>query len=330
MKSKIREMMVLSLYGELGDAEEFLLQEHLRSNPSLRSEMEELKRLHDLMAEDEWGEPSDELLYQARSRLFRALEEREAQDAAERALPAGLSAAGPRAEEARLGAIVRFYRWLFGPEAGMGWAAACGAAAMLLLGLGMGYFLFQTPAAGPFLDVPEEESIANVRFLESGDDKIDVIFQEVRPRRVSGSLQDARIRRLLAHAAVNDDNDGVRLRAVDEFYSYSGESTDDIVRRTLIISLQTDSNAGVRQRALAALQKMPFDAEIKQAYLNVLRYDPNPGMRVAVINALESARSDEPFQVDEEILDSLREGAADQNDYVRLRSQEFLQKVSEK
>lgn len=324
MKSKIREMMVLSLYGELGQAEEYLLREHLDNNPRARAEMEELQRLHDLMAEEPWAEPSDELLYQARSQLFRRLEEQEAEHS-----PAASRQALSGAPTSGAGALARLGQWLLGPQAVFGWRAAAGAMAMLLLGLGAGYMLFHGDQA-PFAEFPGENNIANVRFLDTGSDQLEVVFQEVRPRRVRGSIEDADIRRLLAYAAVNDDNDGVRLRAVDEFSGFSAEKSDDLVKRTLITSLQTDSNAGVRQRALAALQGLPFDSEIKQAFLNVLRYDPNPGMRVAVINALEGVRSEEPFQVDDDILQSLRDGASDQNDYVRLRSQEFLQKVSGK
>ncbi|MEE8584443.1 MAG: HEAT repeat domain-containing protein [Acidobacteriota bacterium] len=316
----LKRMLILSLYGELNQGERFLLDEHLQSCARCRQESADLEQFHAYLGGDEAPAPPEELLFAARHSLFRTLD-------ASAAPSPGPGLAG------RFANWLRPFSWPGGRPAGVWLSPALSGAAMLAVGLLCGYWMFSSGAAGggefESLDAP---GIANLRFLDSDPDsrEVELVFDEVRPVRLKGSIDDQAVRRILTHAAVHDRNPGIRLRAVLQL----GESLEafpgDQIKQTLVVSLQTDRNDGVRKRALEALQRLPFDADVQQAFLYVLQYDPNPGLRVAVINALERAALD-GISVAPDLLEALKERmTADDNDYVRIRSQSFLRQVEYK
>ncbi len=310
---RVKESLLLSLYGELSEREEHLLKEYLESHPQARREYEDLKRFHSLIGSDREAEPPEELIWQARHSLWTKMAAGDARSEAP-AKPVGL-----------LGRLSRW--WRGGSGSPLLHPALASGAAMLVLGLAAGYALF-SPQSGLVDDVAGE-GIANVRILQSdpSDPEIEVAFERVSPMRLRGTLRDERLRNILAHAAVNERNTGVRLRALQTLDERAHSAPSDQIKRTLIAALASDDNPGVRRRALEALQRMPFDGEIQQALVEVLQFDPNDGMRVEAINALQAAAIDgAPF--DEPILRILRDRIeSDDNNYVRRRSETLLKEV---
>ena len=152
-------------------------------------------------------------------------------------------------------------------------------------------------------------------------------FEAVSPVHVKGNINDERVQKVLAHALVNDQNPGVRLRTVNAIAS-QGERLripDREIRAALILAVKTDENPGVRKEALKTLRSFPFDEEIKQAFLYVLMKDKNPALRIEAINSLDSART---RVVDKELMDVLTQRMqSDENSYVRIRAKAVLEEV---
>src|SRR6202007_573133 len=60
-------------------------------------------------------------------------------------------------------------------------------------------------------------AISNIRFVDADptDGQIEFAYDAVKPMRVKGSVNDAKIQRLLTYALEREQNPGVRLRAVN-------------------------------------------------------------------------------------------------------------------
>ena len=158
--------------------------------------------------------------------------------------------------------------------------------------------------------------------------EIEFTFDAVTPVRMRGSVDDPKIQKVLTYAMLNEENPGVRLKAVNAINRRGVEARDPDVKSALIKALEMDGNVGVRKEALNTLRRLPFDREIKMAMLHALMQDANPGLRVAAINALDSARTS-PSGVDSDILTVLREKAqTDDNNYIRVKARAVIQEAT--
>ena len=139
------------------------------------------------------------------------------------------------------------------------------------------------------------------------------------------------MQKVLAHALVNDENPGVRLRSVSAFSTQIQKlkMPDREVKAALILALKTDGNPAVRKEALKTLQGFPFDEEIKQVFLHVLMRDNNPALRIAAINSLDSARV-QGQGTDKDFLEVLKERMqSDENNYIRIRAKSVLEEIKQ-
>ena len=99
------------------------------------------------------------------------------------------------------------------------------------------------------------------------------------------------------------------------------------MKNALITALEVDENPAVRKEALNTLMKLPFDTDIRDAFLFVLSNDRNSGMRVAAINALAQLKI-EGTSLDDKILNVLNSKAEnDKSDFIRLRAASLVQEV---
>ncbi len=330
----IKELLPTYLYGDLAAEEAKEIQLHLATCGECQSELASLKTFNDALSNQPAVEITDELLDEVRQELHTALR----REAANRSMV-----------ERIVGGVGK----IFTPR----YQFATGTAAALLVGIGIGYFFFhqtnvertkeagtslvaetsqgnQQPAAADFLH--GDTRTDNLRFLnldpQSG--QVEFTFDAVTPMRVKGNVNDAQVQKVMAHAIVNSDNPGVRLKAVNALAEQGGtdagvRDTDPAVKSALITALKSDGNPGVRREALRALIQMPFDKEIKEAVLFVLLHDKNSGMRVAAINGLELT-SHEKRMNDSDILNALKKKMhSDDNNYVRLQARTALQEVSQ-
>lgn len=311
--------MQLYFYDELSPSEKQHVEEMLASSAEWRRELDELKKLHRLIARHQMSEVSDQLLQEARSELRAAI----------------------RIERSRRPWTQRFAEF-FGESAFVQYRLVFGGVATLAFGFLLGYALFASPgsdngpslfrqaSSGSVID-QGEPLLTNVRFVERGskDGTVELTFDAITPIRVRGNINDDRITKVLARALLNEQNPGVRLRTVSTFSDQSGvqRSTEKEVKSSLIAVIKYDENRGVRKEALKALQKFPVDDDIVEAILFVLKNEKNTGMRIAAINFLDFAKlSGSP--VNRDLLEMLKEKMqSDDNNYIRIRGSAAFQEI---
>lgn len=314
---EFQERIELMLYSELGPVEERETRAHVLECQECRSFHDELKKLHGVLAQYKPVEISDRLLYEAREQLQSSMKTQ----AGKRALLESI-------EEYILGILTPRYRLAFG------------GVATIAIGFFAGYLAFRSPQTlAPSLQVPvqtvsqssdvvkEEGQITNVRFINSDtrNGEVEFTFDAVMPVHMKGSVTDPKIQQVLAHALLNEQNPGVRLRSVNAIASEPSFHPDNDIRDILITAVKSDANAGVRKEALKALQKFPMDQQIKKTLLDVLTHDDNSALRIAAINVLASAKA-ESSGPDQEFLDVLKQRMqSDKNDYIRVRAKAVLQ-----
>jgi HEAT repeat protein len=166
---------------------------------------------------------------------------------------------------------------------------------------------------------------ASYRADLQSDGEIEFTFDVVRPVRLKGNINDSQIQKVLAHALVNSQNPGVRLRTVNALSGQQQPLQTEELRAALLEAITSDANPAVRKEALTLLQKLPFDEEVKKAILHVLQNDQNSGVRIAAMMVLDQFKA-QAILKDQEVLNVLREKMeTDENNYIRLIARNFLE-----
>ncbi len=335
-----KEWLQLSIAGELTHEQDNLLREHLAGCDDCRAEHDELQRLLSHLGESGAREPSERLLWEARQDLFDAIREESLTESILTRLTQGVapSVSGSRGGPHSTYSPGFLHGW-------MGWfrgfRLVLSGAAAIVVGIFIGYLAFGkgvTPqAVSPFVSGAIDgelggPDITNVRFVDwdSRNGQIELQYDLIRPVRLRSTVEDDRVQRVLTHALLNEDNPGVRLKAIDALDARGAtrEHGED-VKLALISSLKSDPNAGVRREALRVLQDLPFDDEIKETCLYVLANDENPGMRIASINLLSGARLD-GYPVGQDVYDFVIHTLQERDDpLLRARSTAFIEEVQD-
>jgi len=339
--AEIHEKVVLAAYGELPDDQLHSLTTHLAGCQACREEQEQLLALKTLAAAYPVIEPDANLVARSRTRLTEALD----------ALP-------PKRWYDRLA------EWMTRTAAGLQ-SAPVAACLLLVAGAGLGSlggYEFSmrhagTPAApveaqasggasgvstGHGIDNPNGSSdVANVANVSAVSDivrrpnsnVVEVSYNEVRPKRASGTLDDPQIRQLLMLASQNAASPGVRDKSVGILAAAcrgghgcpASSVQQGEIRDALMISLRYDRSATVRERALEGLQ--PFvseDMQVRNAVLEALMNDPDAKIRSEAISMLEPVEADTSVR---QVLSTV--SLTDQNSHIRTASRAVLSRVSE-
>lgn len=315
-KEEMKELMQLSVYGELSQEDQVRLDAYLKHHPEMKKELQEMKKFRSFVSENTSPVTSDDLLSDARTRLREALRYE-------------------RRKESFIIRLGRSFAELLQPK------FALTGAGVLALGMLIGYCSFSPsggerqlilqPASEMKDDVSPKTSIENVRFIDSdaSDGEIEFEFEAVAPMHVKGKIDDPEIQKLLTHALLNESNDGVRLSSLNAIRNQTENQTsvDPLIKSALITSLKTDANPGVRREALRVLQQYTFDQDIRDALLHVIAKDANSGVRVAAINALEIAKMD-GMKFDETTINALKKQIGkEQNNYIRNRAVNLVKEI---
>ena len=101
-----------------------------------------------------------------------------------------------------------------------------------------------------------------------------------------------KFRAILSYAMVNGDNAGVRLNSINLINSNTSGKPDNEVKNAIINVIKNDPNPGVRREALKVMKKFPYDDEIKKTLLYVLQFDKNTSLRIESINLLMDAQKE--------------------------------------
>jgi hypothetical protein len=316
-----KEWVQLSIYDELDNDERQMLAKHLQVCDECRDEHAKLQRMSSLLKRTKGWEPDDELLREARLELRAALRLE-------------------KKRRERWSSFAEFFGGMVSPK----FAYAIGGAALLIAGFFGGYLLvnremspgksMSSPQVSSASFVQGDAKISNVHFMGNpqAGGEIEFTFDAITPVHIKGNVDDERVQKVLTHALLNEDNPGVRLRSVNAIALQTEQPRilqDQAIKNALLKALKSDENPAVRKEALKALQKFAFDDEIKKAFLHVLMHDKNSGIRIAVINLLDSVKV-EGKPLDQDILDVLKQRMkSDDNNYIRIKAKEALGEIKQ-
>ena len=319
-----KEKVALLLYGELGSEEQHSVESHLAECQVCRDELAQLQRLHSLVTLGKPAKPNTRLIMEARQNLRAIL----------------------RYERSRLSVWQRVVRWLserttaLSPALYPRTSMALGSALLFAGGVLVGLYGFKVPlavvgVAGIGSEVSDvfsgtDTDITNVQFVDSDatDGSVEFVFDAVRAIHVKGAIEDPRVQKVLAYAVVNDQNPGVRLRAINTVGEFAPPKGESEIKRALVIALKSDPNTGVRKEAYTALMKYPFDGDIKQALIHVLTHDENPAMRIEAIERLESSLQSSD-RSDRELVNVFKARMEnDENTFIRERARTVIEGLS--
>ncbi|MDP1676872.1 MAG: HEAT repeat domain-containing protein [Bacteroidota bacterium] len=314
-KEEYKELMQLSIYGELSNEDQVKLDAYLKKHPDLNKEYQKLKKLRSFISQNTSSKTSDDLLNDARGQLREALRKE-------------------RNKKSFINQIIGVAAEFLQPQ------IALGGVTILLFGMMIGYYSFSSKTVEQSLifqpvvnsaDAKPQTSISNVRFIDcdASDGEIEFEFDAVAPMHIKGKIDDPEIQKVLTHALLNESNAGVRLSSVSAFRNQSENKkiVDPAIKTTLIKSLTTDENPGVRSEALRVLQRCDFGTDIRDALLHVIAKDENSGIRVAAINALEIIKMD-GTKFDDVTINALKQQIGkEQNNYIRNRAVNLVKEI---
>lgn len=299
----VKSNITLFVYDELADDSRFELEQHIARCEDCARELKAMRGFRDAMSGLDQPEPSPNLLAASRMKLQESLETAEQQ---------------------------RGWRLAFDPAAWlrqMKFSPAL-AAALLIVGFagGIGTAWRMAPGAngGVTNGGAQEASIAGIRQITQvpGTDKVEINYDTMTPQHMEGSLNDARIQKLLLYAASNTRNAGVRVDSV----SLLAEKPEDAkIREALKGSLLYDSNPGVRLKSMEALGPyVKDDTTVRDAVLAALQTDTNPGVRAEAIHMLQPVRADASVRG---VIQRL--ASEDKSDYIRKQCTRMLASMPE-
>ncbi len=319
---KWREWLELSQYGELSDTEQQALDSHLEQCDRCQAHLVRLRQFKLFIDKAAPSRPVETDVRDARSNLWSAMINKHSE-------PGHLKGWRDR----YLNGLKRLTFNTY-PS----YRSVLGGALLLFIGLVVGNFIavpgdrsLGFTASGmeqTALLTDDDVSISNVRFVDTdtSDDMLEFRFEAVRSVQIRGTLDDPGIQRVLTFTVLNEQNPGVRLRAVNAVSASERLHSEQEIKDALVTALKTDSNAGVRGEAFNALSRYPFDEGIRDALIHTLVFDENPALRINAINRLQEQV---PASFDEDLVRVLRSRmVTDENAYIRTRARTVLSNLS--
>ncbi len=148
--------------------------------------------------------------------------------------------------------------------------------------------------------------------------RVQIAFDETRRRVTEGRMDDPAIQRLLLTAAREKDS-AVRVESVDVLKSHSDSSE---VRDALLNAVLHDVNPGVRLKALEGLKGLAADPQVRKTLAQVLLTDDNAKMRMEVADLLVARRDDSLVGTLQSVMQR------EDNGYVRLKVEKALKEMN--
>ena len=255
------ENLPLYVYGDLPPGERAACETHLAGCVHCQALQQQVRALHETLAQRPRLEPSPDLLVECRQTLAEAL------------------------EREQLGWHGLLREWLHFSQLTPNWASRRVALtiSLVVFGFGLGWTL--RPRAGR--DVPplpqnvstssladadlENMHINDISRVAPDPKTGDVHITMDAQRRVTleGSLDDPHIQQLLVNALTSYDNAGIRRDTLD---ALRARRTSPNVRAALLYTLEHDKNVGNRLAALDAVRGMEDGIDLQQSLLQVLEH----------------------------------------------------------
>ena len=312
---EFEEKLALDLYGDLPPDQREACESHLAGCANCQAAREEVRSLHDLLAQRPRLEPSPDLLVECRQAFEEALD---------------------REQLGWQGLVREWLAFLELPPQRVAPRVAF-ALTLIVFGFGLGWTLRPraarvVPAAPANVGTSSlaDTDLENMRINDisgvapdpkTGDVRITMDAQ----RRVTleGSLDDPHIQQLLVNAVKSYDNAGIRRDTLD---ALRARTKSPNVRAALLYTMEHDPNVGNRLAALDAVRGMEGGDDLQQSLIEVLEHDGNMGVRVESVDVLVDQVEKEGR--DEAVLSALERLATnDPNRYVRLKCTSALRKL---
>jgi hypothetical protein len=315
--NEFKQLLQLSLFGELKTEEQSILKEHLSVCEECRSELEDQKNLLELISGKKKSIVDEKVLSAARYQLRGALR-------------------SEKLNKNILNSFTDSISWFFISPM----KSAFAGVALLIFGVIIGSLFFsrisESQLSGhqnndnKFALLSEDISISNVRFIDSdaSDGEVEFTFEAARPVRLKGKVSDPQIQSVLTYAMLNERNPGSRLNSINAMDTEIHTQYDQEVKEALITVVMSDNNPGVRREALKLMSKFPYDETIKQALLFVIKNDTVSGLRIEALNSIIEA-GNKGHKLNNEELNLFRQQMLeDENPYIKLRSKTILQEYN--
>jgi hypothetical protein len=344
----IGPLLFFYVYDEVNEQERLAIEEHLAGCSDCREHLAAERSLHAELAS--LPQSSDQLdsagilLSQCRSEFSEKLDELHVPAAKEKWLSFFWLRRWMTVHPAWSAALLVLFGLVAGVQ-GTQW----------LTGLNNANALDQAVNVRPEMKFTDKQlsTVADVNITSNpsvGQQHVRVRMSAQQPVELTGTLDDADVRRVMTYVVENGDrfNPGVLLDCLDALKARSGDLE---VRGALLAAARKDQNPAVRLKALEALRDASSDHTVRLTLLDALHHDPNPGVRVEAVNllvrSLEAANGRElnngkeitvTVLQGEEDLDSA-DGVlrtlevlqrTDPSPYVRLRSAAALREISDR
>jgi hypothetical protein len=304
-----QQKIALFAYGELPDEELHTLEGHLTSCKQCQEELAAMQALQQALALSPPLEPSPNLVAQARMRLEEALDNVPPAGWLQR-LRQSISRGASMLGHAPVAASALLMVGLgCGGFAGYEYAEEHMPPALADLPSSV-------EGSGKIANVD-----AIVR--EPNSENVQIRFNRLIPESATGSLDDPRIRELLLLGAGSEADPGVAQNSVsllaDECLA-GHQCSDGPVRKALLVALYNDQDSGVRMKALDGLKPyVAEDVRVRDGVLDALMDDPDPTVRSRAIELLQPVQADTSVR---EVLHSV--ASDDDNPHIRTVSREVL------
>jgi HEAT repeat protein/putative zinc finger protein len=161
---------------------------------------------------------------------------------------------------------------------------------------------------------------SRVRLIEPSEgNRVQLVVDEIREHVVSGTVNDDRVRQLLLAAAKDPTDPAIRVDSVELLNQQPG----DDIHEALLDVVKHDPNPGVRLKALQGLGRFADDTSTRRAIVSLLQHDQSPDVRTQAIDLLLPSQAGSPLSP--QMIDMLQSVVqSDPDDYVRMQCQRAL------
>lgn len=315
--NEYKQLLQLSLFGELKSEEQIKLKDHLLACEECRAELEDQKNLLELISGKQKVNVDEKVLSAARYQLRGALRS---------------EISSKNIFGSAIDSMAQFFTTPL--------KFAVLSVTMLLVGIIIGSLLFSKSSSeelttqarneNRFASLDENISISNLRFIDSDatDGEVEFTFQASRLVHLKGKVNDPQIQSVLTYSMLNEQNPGSRLNSINAMGTEVPAQYDQEIKNALITVVMTDENPGVRREALKLMNKFPYDETLKQTLLYIITSDTSSGLRIEALNSLIEAGSNGYKLNQDEVNLFRRKLQQDDNPYIKLRSKTILQEYN--
>ena len=304
-----KKLMILYSYNELKKEDRNEFERHLLGCESCKNELEELKRMHQLVKVNLVEEFDEDTLFEARQELLAEIR-------------------NLKRKKFTLQKIWEFFTFPSPTNLRIAYSFSA-----VVLFVTASYFFYFDKAGNQLLSggsiAAADSKLTNLQFINSDfeNGEVEITYEQIIPVKLKGNVNDSEIQKVLAKSLMDNENPGIRLKAVNAIYSEKRSTTSGVVKDALVKAMMHDDNPGVRKEAMNALCNLPFDDKISNAMIYVLQNDKNSGLRIQAINCLNE-KNDVKLLSDPNIKNVLRNRMQeDDNSYIKLRAKTMLTKL---